>query len=292
MTEPRRDWPAGLPIGPDAPAFTPPDPTALLQRGRTIRRVHALVATTTVVALMAVGSAVAVEATTHRADRLRVVTPAVHRTPTPHATSGKQSPAAPDSTTVLAGGTQESRPSNTVASPAGRPPLDVAPAQVIGTASSVPTASPFRRTTVTNPPPTSCAYQPTSAPSGWCLDNSSPDTAQSGVPVELSVDVCRIKGLGTGTLRFGNAEEADVAIWGPADAQSWEWTHGRTFAKTPHTLTVRAGECLRWTTRWTTRANDGSLLPRGSYSIQVSVASPDTDLPNTVTGTATDFTLT
>ena len=290
MTDTRRDWPAGLPLGPDAPVFTPPDPTSLMQRGRHTRRMHALVATTTAVALMAIGSAVAVNASAHRADRLKVVTPADHhhrpvlhglpRLGPPH----RQGPASD------AGIKQQAASQPTTAI---QPQVRVSPTPpVVKPASSAAmTATPFRRTTVTNPPATSCAYQPSSAPSGWCIDNPSPDRAQSGLPVDLSVEVCRIQGLGTGTLRFANAEEADVAIWGPTDATSWEWAHGRTFAATPHTVTVHAGQCLRWTTRWKTRANDGSLLPRGSYSIQVYVNSADTNLPNTVTGTATDFTL-
>jgi len=291
MTEPRRDWPAGLPLGPEAPAFAPPDPAALLHRGRHMRRMHAVVATASVVALMAVGSAVAVGASSHRADRLNVVTPAVSPTPTPHGSPAALPPATHDSVTVLGDGSQASGSTAVVVPPTNVLPTPMS-STVVPTAPAPSTASPFRRTRVTDPAATSCAYQPESAPSGWCVDYPGPYSAPAGVPLDLSVEVCRIKGLGTGTLRFGTAQEADVGIWGTTRAQSWQWSHGRDFAATRHSLTVPAGECLRWTTRWTTRANNGALLPRGSYSIQIYVASPDVDLPNTVTGTSSSFDLT
>jgi len=97
MTEPRRDWPAGLPRAGEAPVFTPPDPGGLLDRGRHVRRLHALVASAVAVATVAMGSAVAVNATSHRAGGQDVVTPAIDRTPkpteAPHTTSAPRLPA-------------------------------------------------------------------------------------------------------------------------------------------------------------------------------------------------------
>lgn len=296
MSEHRRDWPTGLPAPGETPVFVPPDPTALLRAGRRTRRMHALIAATAATALVAVGGAMAANATGNRADRVKVVTPATDHTlsPAPHHSSEPILVGLPDqpeaggsaltgTDSVATGGDTSTSRAN-VSGPA--------PIASVNAAEMVPTATDFRRTTATEPTTTSCAYQPESAPSGWCLDYPGPASAPAGLPVDLSLDLCRIKGLGTGTLHFRDAQEANVSIYGQRRSESWTWSHGRQFAATPHMLTVRAGQCLRWTTRWTTRANNGTPLPRGTYSISVYVTSPDADLPNTVTGTATDFRLT
>jgi hypothetical protein len=294
MADSRSDWPRGLPPIDETPVFVAPDPTRLLLAGRRTRRMHAAMAGATAVALITVSTVAGLSASANRADRVTVVTPPVERTPRPP-DKGPTIPSAPVG--------KHASPSLVFVPDAGTDAVDdgsvdaAAPAQLPSAASSakpppsVVTATGFRRSTVTDPAASSCAYQPSSAPSGWCLDYSGPSASRAGMPVFLSVDICRIRGLGTGTLHFGNAQEADVRVYG-SEEKHWQWSHGRQFAATPHTVRVTAGTCLRWTTRWTTRDDNGQLLPRGSYSISVSVQSPDVDLPNSTTGTATSFELT
>jgi len=294
MADSRHDWPRGLPRLDEAPVFVAPDPIRLLHAGRRTRRMHAAMAGATAAAMIALSTVVGLNASADRADRVTVVTPPVERTPQP-SDKAATIPAArnekPTSPSVVfvpdAGSDTVDDGSDDVAAPA---PLPSARSSA-EPAPSVVTATGFRRSTVTDPAASSCAYQPSSAPSGWCLDYSGPSASRAGMPVFLSVDICRIRGLGAGTLHFGDAQEADIWVYG-SEAQHWQWSHGRQFAATPHTIRVAAGTCLRWTTRWTTRDDNGQLLPRGSYSISVSVQSPDVELPNSTTGTATSFELT
>jgi hypothetical protein len=152
------------------------------------------------------------------------------------------------------------------------------------------TATAFRRTVVSDPASASCLYQPESSPSGWCIDYAGPNRSRAGVPVDLSVEVCRIRGLAPGALHFDTEREADIGI--DDSTHQWRWSHGRRFADTAHVVTVPSGQCLRWTTRWTTEDNSGRLLSRGSYWLDVEVLSDDTDLPNTSTASSTKFKLT
>lgn len=292
MSEPRRDWPAGLPLAGDAPVFTPPDPAALLHRGRHVRRVHAFVAGAAAVLLLAMGSAVAVNATSHRAGGSDVVTPAIDRTPSPSASpqavSSPQLPAISSSGAgIAAPATIPVRPS-----PAGSPVAAKLASPTMAPLPAAPTtATPFRRTTVRNPPTQSCLYQPITAPSGWCLDYVGPSATPAGVPVDFNIDICRINRFGSGTRRFATGQEADVSVLSQGK-RSWRWSHGRDFSKRSHTLTASPGECIRWTTTWTTEDNSGRLFPPGSYSLGVQVMSPDADLPGSATGTGISFELT
>jgi len=294
MADLRHDWPPGLPTVEETPVFLAPDPSRLLVSARRTRRMHAVVAGTAAAAAVAVSAVVGLDTTGHRADRVSVVTP-----PDEHTSAPDKSPV----TTHSDRGTTRQDPVGASAPDDGMPVTDEATtdetatfesqaAPDTGTSVAAPAAATdFRRTTVINPPATSCAYQPVSAPSGWCLDYIGPDSARAGRPVSLAVDICRIQGIGTGTLRFASEQEADISVYA-YQADGWRWSHGRQFAATPHTVRVAAGTCLRWTTRWTTRGDSGRRLPRGDYSLSVDVLSPDVNLPNSATGTAVSFELT
>ena len=292
MTEPRRDWPAGLPLAGDAPVFTPPDPAALLHRGRHVRRMHAVVATAAAAGLFAMGSAVAVNATSHRAGGSDVVTPAIDRTPTPSASPGAA--VAPQLAPISGSGAGIAAPTVIAVKPSPAGPSAAAMPAVRRTPSAAvmpSTATPFRRTTVRNPPTQSCLYQPITAPSGWCLDYVGPSSTPAGVPVDFNIDICRVNRFGSGTLHFATGQEADISVLSQGK-RSWTWSHGRSFPQRPHTLTAAPGECIRWTTTWTTEDNRGRVFPPGNYSLGVQVRSPDADLPGSATGTGISFELT
>lgn len=293
----RIDWPAGLPPATQAPVFTPPDSGVLLAAGRHLRRTRTAIVSAGAAAVIAVAGFGVVAVGAQRAGGVDRVTPLTGTTsPTPARPAGTK-PAYVKSSQSQ-GGAAQARPhagNGPVLSTRGTPRQQTSSdgggvAAEPGSAVAPATATPFRRTVVSQPRPTSCVYQPSSAPSGWCLDYTGPASAAAGHPVDLSLEICRIAGTGSGTLRFGTAQEADVWV-GDTDRE-WDWAHGRSFAKTPHSVGVPAGQCLRWTTRWTTRDDNGRPLPRGSYTLTVSVDSPDVDLPNSSTVTGTSFDLT
>jgi len=295
MADLRSDWPRGLPSVDEPPVFVVPDPSTLLVSARRTRRMQAVVAGAVASAVVAVSAVVGLDTASHRADKVSVVTPpdehatAPDKKPvTPHSDRGttRQDPAGTsDPHEGMAVATDDTTTSDTATSEQTTPAHKWRPELALATATD------FRRTTVSNPPATSCAYQPMSAPSGWCLDYIGPDSARAGEPVSLAVDICRIQGIGAGTLHFANGQEADISVYA-YKADGWRWSHGRQFATTPHELRVAAGTCLRWTTRWTTRGDSGRWLPRGDYSLSVNVLSPDINLPNSATGTAGSFELT
>jgi hypothetical protein len=296
MSDLQRDWPRGLPHVDGVPTFLPPDPSELLRNGRHVRRMHAMMAGAGAMAVAVAAVVVGLNTSANRADRLHVVTPATNRSATPAPNGANHASRAGDAVVAP--------PQSGTAKVAGSAPVLVpGPATTPGTTSApkaaqpppgpgVPTtATPFRRTTVTNPPRTSCLYQPITAPSGWCLDYIGPESTPAGRPVDLAVDICRINGLGTGTLRFHDAQEAEIQVLS-SGTRNWRWSHGRSFAATPHTLAVAAGQCLRWTTTWSTEDNSGRAFQPGTYSLGVDVVSPDKDLPNSGASTGTTLNLT
>lgn len=121
------------------------------------------------------------------------------------------------------------------------------------------------------PPSRRVAYDPSltcdgsgpTAAQGWCSSYTGARKARVGESVVLSTQVCRMPGRGTGELFTDDGQHAKFVVGG-----RWRWSHGRRFAPTATTITVPAGECVRWEVAWDLRNNSGQPLAAGSYDLE------------------------
>lgn len=98
----------------------------------------------------------------------------------------------------------------------------------------------------------------------WCARYTGPATAKRGQSVDLSFELCRYPTAGDAEIRFDSDLEV-LAYVGSYDDPEWRAGQGLTYAASPHTATVRAGSCLRWSSAWDTRGPDGFLVVPGDY---------------------------
>jgi hypothetical protein len=91
------------------------------------------------------------------------------------------------------------------------------------------------------------------------------------------MEMCRVPISGDGTLTFSDTREVDFEALAPSTGKAvWRAGQGERFRSPGHTVTVKAGTCLRWTSTWDTIAPDGFYAPPGDYDMSVGVTTDNT----------------
>ncbi len=102
----------------------------------------------------------------------------------------------------------------------------------------------------------------------WCLlARYTPDS-----PSTVSLDVCRSVDS-NGTLTYPTKQEIEFVVTKQGAAkESWRWSYGATFAKTPegHDDVVNPKNCTVYTVAWSETDNAGGFLEAGTYDLTAS----------------------
>lgn len=181
-------------------------------------------------------------------------------------------PAAPPSTSVPA-----PTPVGPVASPVGpltpassappgaRPTGDPSPPATARPSESAPTGlQPWHRPVRRDRLPEGAGSVCEAPTGGWCVAAHVVGTASSAAPATLGLDVCRAASAVTeGRLEFADDQELEVTV----GDETWRWSAGVALRARPHTLTIGAGVCLRWSTTWNATTSEGRPVAFGSYSV-------------------------
>jgi hypothetical protein len=263
------------------PLFLPTEAGArdVLRRARRRRRRQVALAALGVAAATLAGTLAAFPATGVGTDRVTVVP--TSPTPQPSERAGHPDAVATEHKAAApAHGTAPVPPASGVVAP--EPRTQDAPAS-----SPTPTApthrksaaAPIRRTTVSY----RSGCDPTTTDGvGWCERYSGPATARRKHPVAFSLDLCRLPVAGDGRVTFGNSREVSLELFNSNADREWQAGQGERYRATTHTVTVRAGTCLRWTSSWDTVGPDGFYAPPGAYDLSYGLN--DSDISATTAG--------
>jgi len=132
-------------------------------------------------------------------------------------------------------------------------------------------AAPIRRTTVNY----TGGCDPTAGVVGWCELYSGPTTAHRKHPVTLSVELCRPSVDGDASVTFYDTREVDLELSDDNGTTDWVAGQGERNRQVEHSVLVRGGTCLRWSSAWDTIAPDGFYAPPGDYDVSYGVDSND-----------------
>ncbi|HEV2891556.1 MAG TPA: hypothetical protein VGX28_14380 [Frankiaceae bacterium] len=105
----------------------------------------------------------------------------------------------------------------------------------------------------------------------WCLRHVAPFSVESGHGTTFLVEMCRLPARGDGRVDFEKTSELMLAVGKPGTTPApWAGSFvGQPRGDDPHSRTVAAGSCLRWSYAWNGLDHDGRPLPRGTYSLLV-----------------------
>ena len=248
------------------PLFLPTEAGArdVLRRARRRRRRQVALAALGVATATVAGTLAAFPAAGIGTDRVTVVP--TSPTPSPSPAPGQHAAAATEHNTPVPG--RSSAPAQpALGAGTSAPRVQQAPAS-----SPTPTApthrrsaaAPIRRTTVRY----SSGCDPTTTDGvGWCELYSGPSSARRKHPVAFSMELCRLPVGGDGRVTFGDTREVDLELLNSNGELQWRAGQGEHYRATTHSVTVRAGTCLRWTSTWDTIAPDGFYSPPGTYDL-------------------------
>lgn len=112
---------------------------------------------------------------------------------------------------------------------------------------------------------------------GLCTDVFA-SAPSSGGTISMTAEICNV-GTATELLSYATARELDLSVR-RSGLEVWRWSLGRHFADSGHELTVRAQECVTWTTDWKQVDSRGVRVKAGSYAVVADfdadeVAAPD-----------------
>ena len=116
---------------------------------------------------------------------------------------------------------------------------------------------------------------------GTCLRTYGPATTRRGTPVDVVVSLC-VNPLEGAPVRldFSGGQEHEMLVRDSTGTGTsptftgpvrWRWSRTVTFTQGAHQRSVAPDRCLRWTTRWDGRDNDGNLLPPGTYDLELKI---------------------
>jgi hypothetical protein len=128
------------------------------------------------------------------------------------------------------------------------------------------------------------------ASGGWCTGSPGAFSTRTGESVALRVLLCRPTGSGARDARFDFAREAVFRVYGGSPERSW--TSSKEQDRQPHTVTVQAGTCLRWTVVWDARDDGAEVLPPGRYTYEPQVDAELSDQSGGYAGFDYEFTVT
>lgn len=111
---------------------------------------------------------------------------------------------------------------------------------------------------------------------GLCTDVYA--SSSSANATTITAQICNV-GTAIEILSYATARELDLRVR-HSGIEVWRWSLGRHFEDTPHSLTVRAQECIVWTTEWSKVDSRGVRVKAGSYEVVADfdadeVAGPD-----------------
>jgi hypothetical protein len=112
---------------------------------------------------------------------------------------------------------------------------------------------------------------------GLCTDVFASGPSSAGT-MTIQAEICNV-GTATELLSYATARELDLTVR-RSGLEVWRWSLGRHFEDTAHDLTVRAQECITWSTNWRQVDSHGVRVKAGSYSVVADfdadeVAGPD-----------------
>jgi hypothetical protein len=71
------------------------------------------------------------------------------------------------------------------------------------------------------------------------------------------------------TLQFGSTQIYDIEVSTSAGATVWNWSHDKAFAQVLCSLDLNPGQSQSYQGQWDFKTNDGSHVPRGTYTARV-----------------------
>ncbi|HET6910375.1 MAG TPA: hypothetical protein VFH54_13620, partial [Mycobacteriales bacterium] len=83
---------------------------------------------------------------------------------------------------------------------------------------------------------------------------------------------------GDASVSFYDTREIDLELSDGDGTTDWVAGQGEQNRQVDHSVLVRGGTCLRWSSTWDTIAPDGFYAPPGDYDISYAVDSSDVSM--------------